>query len=582
MDSILDMGDIIDDLEAPINTDTPFQDGVLGGKMTQSGIQSQDLQAVIDSYPDALNKFAIAKSTGMPVRTPVQQYKGFAAEEAHKWSLKINALAKGVPNYKVGVYTNGPTPDGATLSAIDMHSDLQVFSRKWPWQEPVKIADAQLKIHKGPNAQKAYAKDMAKEQYAGKEFVGGSGQGINDKVHAKFGKIEVTSDGNTPEAYEKLAADMKNQSAPKYDLAKEKQNQLNQIHIKQAVAAGAITGAVLSTVGELCYVIKNKDSLDEDQFIKSVQNILCGTVDGGVRGGAIASSVQVIGKALGKEIPTNSLGAVPIMAAANMSVDFGKDLYKCFISKEIDMDDLLCNSVNNSFSSLAGFGGAWAGGQLAGHVLAQSPGMIAAAKTAAATGASIGSALGPIGTVIGSAVGGLLIGLGANAVIKTGTNDAQKAFDTCINSINEQIELEGYEKLYYFADSMSEISEFKISFKDLLPCYNLISDLKEYNLHKKAIKHIHEQIDICINEMDHRKEKILVQMEENHKDRLQKLEIWISEQNEMYFSDFRDSINTYITNSYMQYVEIAEFGKTERLFRFRGMPFRFSGTLSRC
>ena len=27
---------------------------------------------------------------------------------------------------------------------------------------------------------------------------------------------------------------------------------------------------------------------------------------------------------------------------------------------------------------------------------------------------------------------------------------------------------------------------------------------------------------------------------------------------------------------------LAEFGKTERLFRFRGMPFRFSGTLSRC
>ena len=41
---------------------------------------------------------------------------------------------------------------------------------------------------------------------------------------------------------------------------------------------------------------------------------------------------------------------------------------------------------------------------------------------------------------------------------------------------------------------MSNLSDFRLSFKNLLPCYNLISDLREYNLHKKAIKDIFDKI----------------------------------------------------------------------------------------
>lgn len=48
----------------------------------------------MDNYAYELNKSAIAKSTGLPVRTPSDQYKGFAAEEYFKETLKINALAK--------------------------------------------------------------------------------------------------------------------------------------------------------------------------------------------------------------------------------------------------------------------------------------------------------------------------------------------------------------------------------------------------------------------------------------------------------------------------------------------------------
>ena len=104
-----------------------------------------------------------------------------------------------------------------------------------------------------------------------------------------------------------------------------------------------------------------------------------------------------------------------------------------------------------------------------------------AVAVGAATGAAIGSSLGPIGTVVGSALGGIVIGIGANAIIGTANKDAIKAYTECIEEINTHIELGGCAKMFYFADAMESLTDFRLSFKDLLPCYNLISDLKEYN-----------------------------------------------------------------------------------------------------
>lgn len=550
IDGMLDMSEMLDDIEEGIDSAAPARESAMGAQTTQAGIQTQDLQSVINGWADALNRSAIAKSTGVPVKTPIAQYKGFAAEEYLKLTTKINALAKGIPNYKIGVYTNGRLPDGNTLSGIDMHSDILVYSRKWPWSKSEKIADVQVKMHNGKKAAEAYAHDMAKKQYAEQEFVGGAGQGVNDKLHAKVGKQEITSDSITPKEAEKLAADMKAQNAGEYEHAAEKYKQLDAVNLRRAVASGAITGAIFSAVGEICYVLKNTDSLPEDQFIQSVQHILCGSVDGGVRGGAVMGSVQLVGKALGKEIPANTLGAVPAMVAANVSVDFAKDLYRCFVTKTIDSDDLLCNTINNSFSSIAGFGGAW----IAGRITGQAAGTAMSVKVAAATGASIGSAFGPIGMIIGSAVGGLIIGLGANAVIKTGNADAEDVFKKCLDDINSQIELEGCERLYYFADSMSEISEFRLSFKDMLPCYNLISDLKEYNLHKKALRHIQKQLkNTDFSELEQAKRRTLAKMESEHQQRLVELQIWLNEQKVTLQEEYRDTVKTYITNSFVEY-----------------------------
>lgn len=512
------------------------------GTATQAGLQTVSLQSAIDNFAKELNQSAIAKSTGLPVKTPSAQYKGFAAEEYFKQTLKINSLAKGIPDYKLGVYTKGTLPDGTTLSGIDMETDISVWTRRHPWSKPARTIDYQAKIHTEASE---YAKDINNAQYKNVEFVGGSGQGINDTVNVHIGKKQVSSDALTPDEATKLADSMKAQKAPEYSKSAEKHAELNRVNLGRAVAAGAATGAILSITKEVIDVIKNRDNLSEDQFIKSIEHILCGTTEGAVRGGAIMGSVQILGKVVGKEIAANSLGALPAMAVANTAVDFAKDLYKCFVIRTIDADDLLCNTINNTFSSFAGFGGAYLGGQIA---------TFASVKTAAATGAAIGSPLGPIGTIVGSVVGGMVIGLGANAVIGTANKDAMKAFNECITEINTHIELSGCEKLYYFADSMSSISDFRLSFKNLLPCYNLISDLKEYNLRKKAIRNIQEQLDASIENVETTKIMALKKIEEQHNRRLEELQNRFNEQREAMFDEFKESMNTYVANSYSQYI----------------------------
>lgn len=539
----LDFEELSTNIDSPIDAvaDT-VRNASSVGSATQAGLQTVSLQSAIDNYAQTMNQSAIAKSTGLPVRTSSVQYKGFAAEEYFKQTLKINSLAKGVPDGQLGAYTKGAMPDGTTLSGIDMETDISIWTRKRPWSKPNRSVDYQSKIH---NDASVYTKDISNAQYENVEFVGGSGQGVNDKVSVNIGKKKFSSDAITPEEATSLADKMKAQDTADYQKSAEKHGELNKVNMGRAVAAGAATGAILTTVKEIIEVIKNRDNLPEDQFIMSIEHILCGTVDGAARGGAIIGSVQLLGKVMGKEIAANSLGAIPAMAIANTALDFAKDLYRCFVSGTIDADDLLCNSINNSFSSFAGFGGAYLGGQIA---------TFATAKTAAATGAAIGSPLGPVGTIVGSVVGGIVIGLGANAIIGTANKDAQKAFNECVTEINTHIELSGCAKLYYFADSMSSISDFRLSFKNLLPCYNLISDLKEYNLRKKAIRSIHEQLDASLESIETSKITALRKIEEQHNHRLEELQSRFNEQREAMFDEFKESMNTYVANSYSQYI----------------------------
>ena len=554
-DDLIELSEENDTAVSSIVRDASFE-----GTAAGAGVQTKSLQSAIDNYARAMDMSAIAKSTGLPVKTPSQQYKGFIAEEYFKHTLKIDALAKGIPDWKMGVYTNGTLPDGSVLSAIDEHVDITIWTRKHPWSKPMRTADYQSKIF---NDSSKYQKVFNNPKYQNVNHVGGAGQGVKDKVEVVVGRKTAQSGSLTPtEAIAKTDL-AKAQATPEYESAQEKFDELNRVNLGRAIAAGAATGFMVTTIQEIIEVIKNHKDLPEDQFVKSIEHILCGTVEGGVRGGAIAGSVQLLGKMMGREVAANSIEAIPGMVAANVAVDFAKDLYKCFVTKTIDTDDLLCNSVNNVFSSGAGFGGAWVAGHLGSHIagqfssqaFTQGVSIFASAKASAATGAAIGSSLGPIGTVIGSALGGIVIGIGANATIGTANKDAIQAYIECIEEINTHIELTGCAKMFYFADSMESLSDFRLSFKDLLPCYNLISDLKEYNLHKKALKSVGEQLE-DYTVIDVEKQKALKHLEGQHIARMKELREAFSDQRTAMADDFRESINTYASASYMQYLEV--------------------------
>ena len=82
--------------------------------------------------------------------------------------------------------------------------------------------------------------------------------------------------------------------------------------------------------------------------------------------------------------------------------------------------------------------------------------------------------------------------------------------------------------------------------KHVLPCYNLISDLKDYNIRKKAIKSIHEQLETSIASVETAKVDALRRLEVQHSDRLRELQACFSEQREAMFDEFKESMNTYL------------------------------------
>lgn len=120
--------------------------------------------------------------------------------------------------------------------------------------------------------------------------------------------------------------------------------------------------------------------------------------------------------------------------------------------------------------------------------------------------------------------------------------------------------------MFYFADAMESLTDFRLSFKALLPCYNLISDLKEYNLHKKALKSVTEQLE-DYTVIDVEKKKALKHLEEQHYARLNELREVFAAQRAAMVDDFRESINTYAAASYMQFLDVYQVmqGKADLL-----------------
>lgn len=540
-----------DDAAENLSLETAAVDTASATSASIAGIKTKDLQTLISDFSSLLNEAAITKSTGLPTRTPTAQYKGFAAEEFFKLTAKINALAEGAFSFQVGIYTGGTLPDGSVLTPNDPRVDISVWTRKRIGAAPERTLEVQAKIHnRGRESQ--YLKDMRTPRYSDVTMVGAEGQDIlPDKFSFNVGNQSVTNDSISPEDAARLAESMKAQQAPQYEHAEEKQKLLDRNNLKDAIVAGAVTGAIASLIEEVLYTVKTRSNTEED-FTEAIKRILCGTIEGGVEGavrsGAIMRSVQIIGKALGKDIDMNGPGAIPVMAITNLAIDLAKDLYGCFISGTVSADDLLNRTVDKAFSSFSSFGGSWAIGKIGTH--------IAAIKESAATGAAIGSWFGPIGTIVGTVVGGLVINISSNLIINAAGNDAKRRVDECIHQIEAQIEAEGCEKHYAFVDGLAELSDVRLSFKGLLPCYNLISDLNEYSLRKKKLGQILAQIENCTVEVDAEKRAALREIERQEKEKINLLRIEFEQKRADMFGRLRDSVETYVSNSYFEYMSL--------------------------
>lgn len=81
--------------------------------------------------------------------------------------------------------------------------------------------------------------------------------------------------------------------------------------------------------------------------------------------------------------------------------------------------------------------------------------------------------------------------------------------------------------------------------------------MKEYNLRKKAIKNIYEQMESSFSAIDDAKQQEMDKLIQFHQDRINELHDKFKEQRQIMFSDLNSSLNTYVSNSYEQYLSIA-------------------------
>lgn len=529
---------------------TVFQNVAMNENAAKANMQSNDLRRLIAEYPEKINQSVLRKGTTIPKQASADTLKGFVFEKHAALSTEIDSVANGNPIWKVQVFTDGLLPDGTVLTGIDKSEDLVAFVKEHFWSKPVKTDSGQFKTHSNNN-RIAYKIEARNQNYQGQQMIGSTNAPkdlfkTSFEVHLKGGKT-VKSDPIDDETLKQMAEQAKKQNAPEYAHADEKIKRMNEVNMQNAIKAGAFAGLAISTIKEICTVIAHKDELPEDQFLISVQNILCGTIEGGVRSGAIVGSMQIAEKILGRSLSAGE--AVLPMALANVAVDFSKDLYACFVTKQIDTDDLLCNTIDNTYSSVAGFGGGYIGGQAGASIFTS-------IATSTKIGAALGSAAGPLGTVVGTVVGGLLIGCAVQGVIGVANKDAAKAFQESLDKINSNESFTGYDKMFYFADEMGSLSEFKLSFKCLLPCYNLISDMREYNMRKKAMNNIRAQLESNIDNLYIQKNQRLKEMESIQQQRIEALQDRFEEQEELLHSQYRKEVHNYIDACYGQFISL--------------------------
>jgi len=508
--------------------------GINGNVNAQvTGRRTCTLEQAFKDYGDRINSSARNNDGSISRRGP-DQMKGDVYQAQQTGTYNIETATKGKAD-QTHASTGGDTlSDGTKISKTDQTTDVVVETRENPWSKTRqdhyqaktgKTARRELKNPKYDNVGKVAPSDQVPE-----------GSGV---IKNKVGGKEISSEDITSTELERLTKDAKNQEA-KYPLEKqqEKRNELNKINLLDAVKTGALIGGISTVVSELIKIVKN-DELTEEQFIQSAYNVLCGTIDGAARGATIVTATQVC------NVAAKSLEAVPVMAAANVVFDFAKDLYK-FAKGKIEADVLLCNTMENTMRSFASFTGGYLGGLGTTAAISAITGL-----DMVAVGAGIGAPFGPFGIVLGSVAAAVIFNGVADLIINDAKGEAYCVFQQDLKNARKEIERDPSRKVYIFADAMSCLETRKWSFKSLIPGRNLISDLTEYNLKKRAIKEMRAQM---YQQFDLEKKAVYERITAQYEAQCKDIEERFHEQQAMMKNGFKNDIINDIQQSCMSYL----------------------------
>jgi hypothetical protein len=509
----------------------------IGGNASSeiTGRRTRSLEQAIQDYNDSVN--AAARNTdGSLSSRPADKLKGNVFEAHQKGSYNIEAAAQGKADQTKASMGGDTKSDGTPISKTNETTDIVIETKDNPWS---KTREKPYQAKSGDTAEK----ELQNPKYNEVGKVGPEDQVGTDKaqIKDKVGSKDIKSDPINSDELDSLTSDAQNQTAEySSEKAKQKKRQLNRLNLIDAAKTGALVGGISSAIGEIIDILKNGKELTQEQFIASVKNVLGGATDGAIRGTAIVFATQLF------DVSANSLGAIPVMAGANVVVDLAKDLFR-FANGKLDADELLTNTVTNSMQSLGSFTGSYLGGQAATALISAVTG-----ADMAAVGAGIGVPFGPLGIVIGSVVGGVIIGGAVNLVIKDSKKDGYEKFQIALDNAKRGVALDPSRQVFVFANAMSRLEEQQFSFKSLIPGHNFISDMTEYNLKKKAMQNMHHQMD---RHIDKAKKYAYQRMIDLYESQCKDIENQFLNQQKLMQQNFSNDIGAYIGESYSTYIK---------------------------
>lgn len=466
------------------------------------------LTEAILQYSKSITSAAF-RNGGELKNTDVKQLRGFIAEAHHVQSYNIDAAAKRIPERINRVRL---TKYGATSRDYEFYGDNargggQIKYRSTPKQTSNDLSQLNRDLtQKYPEQKvapyeqiqeiKAFSKKKSRLTRNTRPEVSEAHQHTKENVKSVIHNEElgITGDPLSNSQSQLLTKNVKGGKEVGYARASEKRTKQYLDASRDAVKIGFISGTITSSVSEIVSFCRSGRQLTQEEFTEGVIRILINGADSAARNVTLVTAQKMFAKGI-----TSTLKSNVITTSAIVLYDFTKDLYQfCMGTKS--GDELLSATISNSLQTT----GVVAGGAIGSSI-----------ASAIGIGATIGTPLGPLGIVVGATIGGLIVGLGVDKIVSSAKKEGS-------NRLKEDLEQLNYlysnnSSIFKYVDVVSEMHDYKFSFKHLIPCYGTLGALSEYSARKKALNNIQEQLRYQKINLINDYNKGLRELEKSHK-----------------------------------------------------------------